>query len=700
MLGQLKRNDTNFVLDYAITEADGSVVNLTGATVTFIMGKKNTLITRARATVVSSSAGTVQYRFTGQDTLLAGNFLGEFLVEFSDGTMKTYPSNSYISINIQANLDAGQSNVIVDSIAAKQGDFEAKLNDILKRTGDGNPEIVVARGNYSTLAARLNDMVIAGKFQVGVMDKNYGAVGNGTKDDTAAIQKALDVAKLNVLAYGIEVRIPPGIFRLTSRLTLWKNTTITMDKNTTLLRDHSAGWFINGVTGDNFTGYNGNGNIIIQGGILEGNINKWNNSYNAIGLARGRGLVFKDMEIRDVRGAHAFDINACKDVIIERCRFLGYDPNINDGDNASNFREAIQISNHTAAGFTGFGSWDGLGCENVTVRDCYFGASANRPAWCTGVGNHGHVAGIFTSKIYVYNNIFDGCSWAGIRPYKFNDMKIHHNHFVNCSYGVRFSNYDGLGETGGNPEAAKNLEITDNTFVNTTVRDIYIAAWQKGGYVSRHRNIKILDNTSEGATSTQTIYLSFCDDVQVRGNIVDGAYRFVWVEYSTNVHIFGNDVDNVVNEGVYVVEPDATLQNLGYTSKIFISHNEFQNIGRTPLLVSCAVDEFEVNFNYLKNVATEAGAVGTRSAITVANSAKNGRVMNNKIRGTTHKYGVEITSSCSNVQSFNNDSTGAAVKPQVNNSVGGFEGYYMHSPNGNRYKVTIGDTGTITATIG
>ncbi|MFE0506382.1 right-handed parallel beta-helix repeat-containing protein [Peribacillus butanolivorans] len=149
------------------------------------------------------------------------------------------------------------------------------------------------------------------------------------------------------------------------------------------------------------------------------------------------------------------------------------------------------MSNHTAEGFSLFGSWDGAPCENVTVRDCYFGASPNLPAYPTGVGNHRQFAGTWNKNINIYNNLFDGMPWGGIRPYKFSDLKIHHNHFNNCAYGVRFSNYDGLGVTGGNPESAKNIEISDNTFVGTLVRDIYIAAWEKGGFVARCANTLI-----------------------------------------------------------------------------------------------------------------------------------------------------------------------------------------------------------------
>lgn len=698
MLGQLKRNDTNYTLYYTILNDDGSVVNLTGASVVFVMGKKNQLITNSPATVINNATGEVKYDLKDVDTLLAGTFLGEFRVTFDTGKAKTYPSNGYITVNITPNLNNGAGNIIIDDIAAKQGDFENKLDNILKLTGDGNPEIVDSRDGYLTLASRLNDMTNTGKYQVSVMDKKFDAKGDDFANDTNAFQAALNLAKLKVLNNGIEIRIPAGRYRLTSRLIIYKNTTLTLDSNAVLVRNHSSGFFVNGESTDSFSGYNGNGNIIIQGGMLDGNIIQQNSPYTAMALGRAKGLIIRDLEIKDVRSAHAMDIAACKDVIIERCRFRGFDPNTQDGDNASNYREAIQIGTHTAEGFTHFGEFDGTPTENVTIRDCYFGASENLPAWATGIGNHGHTAGKWCKNIHIYGNLFEGCTWAGIRPYKFSDIKMHHNHFSNCSYGVRFSNYDGLGSYGTTPESGENIEISDNTFVNTAVRDIYIAAWEKGGYVAWCKNIKILDNISEGNVNTQTIYLSFCDDVQIRGNLVDGSYRFVYAEYCRDVHVFGNDTNNVTTEFMYVAEPDAPLQNLGYTKDLFVNHNELRNTARTGIYFACAVDGFEMLYNYIKDVATE--TTNTRNAIYCSSGAKNGRIMGNKVRGTKHKYGVECTSGCSNIQTYNNDTTGALTKPQFNNSIGGFDGYYMHSPNGNRYKVTINDTGVVTATIG
>jgi hypothetical protein len=118
MLTIVKKNDSYDAITYQLENEDNSTVDLTGASVNFVMGKKNKLITNAKATVTSATSGIT--------------FLAEFVVTFANGTTKTYPSNGYITVDVEQNLDTNQNNVVLDMIASKQGDYDKKLNDILK----------------------------------------------------------------------------------------------------------------------------------------------------------------------------------------------------------------------------------------------------------------------------------------------------------------------------------------------------------------------------------------------------------------------------------------------------------------------------------------------------------------------------------------------------------------------------------------
>jgi hypothetical protein len=149
MLTIVKKNDSYDVITYQLENEDNSLIDLTGASVNFVMGKKNKLITNASAIITSATSGIVSYQLTANDTLVSGTFLAEFVVTFANGTQKTYPSNGYITVDIEQNLDTTQNNVVVDTIATKQGDFEAKLDSILKQ-GIGTP--VSAMNEYTWVA--------------------------------------------------------------------------------------------------------------------------------------------------------------------------------------------------------------------------------------------------------------------------------------------------------------------------------------------------------------------------------------------------------------------------------------------------------------------------------------------------------------------------------------------------------------------
>lgn len=169
MTVQLKRNDTKDVIRYSMTYNDGSVVNLTGATVRFVMGIGNTLITNAPATIADAAGGIAEYTLTDADTLVAGNLQAEFEVTFSDGKVKTFPNDGYISVKIKSNIDKDKSTYVSDTIAlrvsdievfktdinakvdqaaadaAKVNDFENRIDNIVSQAGNDNTEIVDSR---------------------------------------------------------------------------------------------------------------------------------------------------------------------------------------------------------------------------------------------------------------------------------------------------------------------------------------------------------------------------------------------------------------------------------------------------------------------------------------------------------------------------------------------------------------------------
>lgn len=88
----LKQNDTSPTLDAILTDADGNVVDVTGASVQFHMQKIGaaTLKIDSAASVIDGAAGHVRYTLQAGDTDTPGSYKAEYEVTFLDGSIETF----------------------------------------------------------------------------------------------------------------------------------------------------------------------------------------------------------------------------------------------------------------------------------------------------------------------------------------------------------------------------------------------------------------------------------------------------------------------------------------------------------------------------------------------------------------------------------------------------------------------------------
>ena len=102
----LKRYDTGPAITATILDANGNVVNLTGASVNFVMRPMTAVAptTNLAATIVTPSAGTVTYQPTATDTGIAGIYQAEFHITSSGGVKTTFPTDGYLEVSIEEDL--------------------------------------------------------------------------------------------------------------------------------------------------------------------------------------------------------------------------------------------------------------------------------------------------------------------------------------------------------------------------------------------------------------------------------------------------------------------------------------------------------------------------------------------------------------------------------------------------------------------
>ncbi|MGM0902868.1 MAG: right-handed parallel beta-helix repeat-containing protein [Bacillota bacterium] len=274
--------------------------------------------------------------------------------------------------------------------------------------------------------------------------------------DSKAIQIALDTAKENGSA---NIYIPNGDYDIYETLVIYKNTHLLMEENARLIRQHSGTFIRNGNIGDEYYGYQGNGNIIIEGGILDGNsrvapYGKY--GYAGLGIAHADNVIIKNLTIKDIVYSHAIEINSSKNVIISNNKFLGYLDSTGKG--ARNYSEAIQLDSAFKSGFPAFGAWDLTPSKDVIIKNNFFGNSDTEGMnpWPVGVGGHGALKNVVIENVKIQNNTFDGMSYAGVRPYKWKGVKIQDNTFINNKALIIVNN------SPGEDEGFSNIEISGN----------------------------------------------------------------------------------------------------------------------------------------------------------------------------------------------------------------------------------------------
>ena len=209
----------------------------------------------------------------------------------------------------------------------------------------------------------------------------------------------------NKLNKGGDIKFQKGTYKIKKQLIIPKNTTINLNGSTLQRCASIQSVFLNKVD-ENTTGYNGAGNIVIRNGTIEG---MGGYSYdNLVTFFHSKGIKVSGVTFRDSL-CHALEFNACSDVMVSDCKFLGY--NLQSVDYT--YRELIQID---WAGVSGFflesscglsDCYDGTMCSNINIHDCVFNKSDYRDYPYACVGTHTQqYQGKQHYKISILNNEF------------------------------------------------------------------------------------------------------------------------------------------------------------------------------------------------------------------------------------------------------------------------------------------------------
>ncbi|MGW2708083.1 right-handed parallel beta-helix repeat-containing protein [Streptomyces sp. NPDC001356] len=480
-----------------------------------------------------------------------------------------------------------------------------------------------------------------------------GAKGDGVANDSPAIQAALTAA---TAAGGGWVIVPAGTYRLaTLPLRIYRNTRFTLLPGARFVRAAGATMLLNGDADQNLPGYTGHGNITVEGGV-------WDMQATAAGLTasrmcmsfgHGERITVRGAEIRDVPGFHAVEVNACKGVLIEGCRFLGFtDPGGRD------ISEAVQIDLASEVGaFGGFGPYDMTVCDDVEITGCYFGASGTpgTTAWPRGIGCHNARVTLWQRDVRIIGNTFQGLLQYGVHGYNWRDVTITGNTFRGCGAGVRMRTIDTAktahtqlpdGAQTSASQPMRDINITGNTITGSTGYDDVIHI--EGEATGRLYGLTIDDNTIDGQTiGKHGLRMISCNDFTVSDNTitaVDGS------AVSQQDCIGGTIADS------RIMQPNASGLSLNSCTRVKMTGNAISEPGVQGVwLVGGSVLTVENNLI----TSPSRAAAGAGYGIRISSSATDVRITGNTVRrhgsGNEMGYALSITSACSGIRRWGND---------------------------------------------
>ncbi|GAB2987262.1 glycosyl hydrolase family 28-related protein [Nocardioides montaniterrae] len=292
----------------------------------------------------------------------------------------------------------------------------------------------------------------------------YLAKGDGSTDDTAAIQKALDAAAAQAPAHGGRILLPPGVYKVRT-LRLHTNVTLAgAGIQATILRSASTGSLLTGGAATNEIGTFAVRSLTLDGARsgfngLDVHGYAWTAFEVEIRSFRGHGIVSRHSEAIDeqIGGMEA----RLTSVVVRDCLGGGIQWN---GPHDSIFTGATVFRNGPSTGSTTSGiATTSPGADGTTFIGCHVWSTFHRYAWhlegngiqltgCEAEGaSQAQVVLAGHDAVIAGGTIFSGTA-APVPGIQLGTPTIATagtqlaTRIVSCSPGLNFVNDDGLGD--------------------------------------------------------------------------------------------------------------------------------------------------------------------------------------------------------------------------------------------------------------
>ena len=488
--------------------------------------------------------------------------------------------NDYIVNTVQAMAEGASTNINTHTTSADPHGSQAYTDTqisaitVLKGAANGYAELGVD-GRLAPSQAPAG----GGRTNAYDVKKDFGATGDGSTDDTAAIQAALNEC---AIAGGGEVWIPNGTYIVTTlQIKAPGNLWIHLSNGAVIKRKASASaqyLITNFNATDAPTAYSGPGQLMISGGTLDGNAANNATSGILLGLAHASGVVVRDMIFQNVTDWNAVVLGGCNNTVIETSIFRGFRL-VSGSTDSPAVKIATTLDSSEVPGLAA-ASYDSTPCVGVVVNKCAsagYGTYGAFGAIVSSVKNFSSAtlvhSGIRVNECTVYNS-----SGFGIRGLGWTNSHISRNVFRDCN-GMVLLEVPASRPVGSNVDGT-NI-IADN--IGTNVGTVNAAGGPQPAAISLAgrfgaganpasepiANVHVTGNQIiNWANVTSAIYVLNGREVSVSDNtIVNGtnvaASAGITVHNSFYTKIVGNRVKSTQGAGIYLTVFDAANPGAG-----------------------------------------------------------------------------------------------------------------------------------------
>lgn len=285
---------------------------------------------------------------------------------------------------------------------------------------------------------------------VNVMQKKT-VYADGIHDDTKALQDCIDEVK-----EGGTVYFPDGTYLVSGALIFYSNQHLKFSDKATVLRSDKSEpltrYLLASYSEPEWSGYEGTHDVIISGGIFDGNENLTEHA-TLVNTVHCRNITIDGCRFVHCAHWHCIEINGTENATVQNCIFDG--PSYTAKSDIL-YNEQIQLDMSRNGSYGPVYNCDGklidfcyddTVCRNIVIRNNIFK--------CDGFPGVGHHGDIDHHNILVENNIFDGPSgrigksrgYIFFRPMVY-DITVRGNAFIapeetdSPSYGIISENPD------------------------------------------------------------------------------------------------------------------------------------------------------------------------------------------------------------------------------------------------------------------